>query len=137
MYPHWVSSYFILTTYAGSEMNPILEKTAEGRKTSGRNTKDSCAKRALPIALPEILEEPSVHPAQPNALYGAELCGTRSVTLHHILCHTLGGSLNLRTVKPILSFYLHAFIQCTEDRRAFDATDRKPYRTAAEMLSEA
>ena len=55
--------------------------------------------RALSTALPEIKSNPSSASARSLALYGAYLCGTclgtASMSLHHKLCHTLGGSFNL------------------------------------------
>jgi alcohol dehydrogenase class IV len=54
---------------------------------------------ALARSLPEILEMPSDVPARETALYGAWLCGTClgsvGMSLHHKLCHTLGGSFNM------------------------------------------
>ena len=55
--------------------------------------------RALAAALPAIVEDPGDLDARANALYGAWLCGvclaTVGMSLHHKLCHTLGGSFNL------------------------------------------
>ena len=55
--------------------------------------------RALASALPEIVENPSSQSARSKALYGAWLCGTClgsvGMSIHHKLCHTLGGSFNL------------------------------------------
>lgn len=54
---------------------------------------------ALARALPKIVENPSDIEARADALYGAWLCGTVlgnvEMSLHHKLCHTLGGSYNL------------------------------------------
>ena len=51
--------------------------------------------RALKDALPSIVEEPRNLEARSNALYGSWLCGTVlgavGMSLHHKLCHTLGG----------------------------------------------
>ncbi|KAH6898022.1 hypothetical protein B0T10DRAFT_471711 [Thelonectria olida] len=137
----------IPTTYAGSEVTPILGETAEGLKktrsdpmilpgvviydvnltltlpvgmssTSGVNAIahavealyaqngnpiiDILAKegiKSLASALPQIVEDASSEPARSAALYGAWLCGTClgnvGMSLHHKLCHTLGGSFNL------------------------------------------
>ncbi|KAL4940340.1 hypothetical protein BDV06DRAFT_213551 [Aspergillus oleicola] len=137
----------IPTTYAGSEMTPILGETAEGLKktrsdpkilpgtviydveltmslpvnmsaTSGvnaiahavealyaRNTNPVInlmaleGTRALATSLPEIATNPSSESARSLALYGAWLCGTClgsvGMSIHHKLCHTLGGSFNL------------------------------------------
>lgn len=55
--------------------------------------------RALVDALPKIAEEPSNASARANALYGAWLCGAAlgatTMSLHHKLCHIIGGTFNL------------------------------------------
>ncbi|MFF5288429.1 maleylacetate reductase [Paractinoplanes globisporus] len=55
--------------------------------------------RALTGALPAIVERPDSLDARGEALYGAWLCGAvlgaTTMGLHHKLCHTLGGTLNL------------------------------------------
>jgi maleylacetate reductase len=55
--------------------------------------------KALVGALPVIVKDPSHRGARAQALYGAWLCGvclaTVGMSLHHKLCHTLGGSFNL------------------------------------------
>src|SRR5271170_5481291 len=52
--------------------------------------------RALCDALPAIVRHGDDREARASALYGAWLCGTAlggaSMTLHHKLCHTLGGA---------------------------------------------
>lgn len=135
------------TTYAGSEMTPILGETRDGKKTtmsdpkirpgtvvydidltmtlpaglsatSGVNAIAHAVEalyafnsnpltnlvaregaRALAEALPGIVKNPSSRQARSKALYGAWLCGTClgsvGMSLHHKLCHTLGGSCNL------------------------------------------
>ncbi|KAI5465263.1 hypothetical protein BGZ63DRAFT_373154 [Mariannaea sp. PMI_226] len=137
----------IPTTYAGSEVTPILGETSGGVKstrsdpkvlprvviydvnltmtlpistssTSGINAIahavealyaqksnpiiDMLAKegvKSLAIALPQMVEDPTSLRARSDALYGAWLCGTClggvGMSLHHKLCHTLGGSFNL------------------------------------------
>jgi maleylacetate reductase len=54
---------------------------------------------ALAQALPAIVADSQDIQARSRALYGAWLCGTVlgsvGMALHHKLCHTLGGSLNL------------------------------------------
>jgi alcohol dehydrogenase class IV len=54
---------------------------------------------ALSSSLPTIFSDPSSLPARQKALYGAWLCGTClgavGMSLHHKLCHTLGGSFNM------------------------------------------
>jgi maleylacetate reductase len=135
------------TTYAGSEMTPILGETSEGGKitrtdprilpevviydvaltmglpvglsgTSGINAiahavEALYAKDRNPIvsmmalegiaalhsALPRIADDPGSKDARRAALYGAWLCGTClgavGMSLHHKLCHVLGGSFGL------------------------------------------
>jgi maleylacetate reductase len=55
--------------------------------------------RALAGALPRIVVDPADIAARSDALYGAWLCGavlgSVGMSLHHKLCHTLGGSYNL------------------------------------------
>lgn len=54
--------------------------------------------RALAASLPRIVESPGDLGARTEALYGACLCGAALgvgiTSLHHRLCHTLGGSFN-------------------------------------------
>jgi maleylacetate reductase len=137
----------IPTTYAGSEVTPILGETQDGVKTTRRelrllpNTviydveltlslppelsitsgfnaiahaaealyaKEASpvialmaqdAVRALSGALPMIRIDPHNRTARSEALYGAWLCGiclgTVGMSLHHKLCHTLGGLFDL------------------------------------------
>lgn len=135
------------TTYAGSEMTPILGETANGIKTT-RHSQDlvpdtviydvdltvslppkvSAASglnaiahavealyapdanpltslmaeegiAALARALPLIMAAPDGVVARRDALYGAWLCGAClgavGMSLHHKLCHVLGGMFNL------------------------------------------
>jgi maleylacetate reductase len=70
-----------------ADANPIIDLMAEeGIAAFGR-------------ALPRIHAEPRNEGARSDALYGAWLCGTVlgavGMSLHHKLCHTLGGSFNL------------------------------------------
>lgn len=55
--------------------------------------------RALARGLPDIVADPGDVAARSDALYGAWLCGavlgSVGMSLHHKLCHTLGGSCNL------------------------------------------
>jgi alcohol dehydrogenase class IV len=55
--------------------------------------------RALARSLPVVVKEPANLDARADALYGAWLAGTAlgatSMSIHHKLCHTLGGSFNL------------------------------------------
>jgi alcohol dehydrogenase class IV len=137
----------IPTTYAGSEVTPVVGETVDGRKTtrsdpkilpslviydidltmtlpvglsitSGINAIAHAAEalyaqngnpitnlfaqegiKALARALPELLRDGSSASARSDAQYGAWLCGTClgsvGMSLHHKLCHTLGGSFNL------------------------------------------
>ena len=135
------------TTYAGSEMTPILGETLDGKKstqrtlkvlpevvlydpeltltlsrevsvTSGINAVAHAVEalyakdrnpivslmaaesiRTLVRSLPRILAEPLDLSARSGALYGAWLAGTClgavGMSLHHKLCHVLGGAFNL------------------------------------------
>nr|WP_229503624.1 maleylacetate reductase [Massilia putida] len=55
--------------------------------------------RALASGLPRMVRQPDDVAARSDCLYGAWMCGlvlgNVGVGLHHKLCHTLGGSLNL------------------------------------------
>ena len=55
--------------------------------------------RAMTAALPAIVADGSDSGARAQALYGAWLCGAclgaTTMSLHHKLCHALGGTLNL------------------------------------------
>ncbi len=55
--------------------------------------------RAFKTALPVVMAEPGNREARGKTLYGAWLCGTVlgqvGMSLHHKLCHTLGGSFDL------------------------------------------
>lgn len=55
--------------------------------------------KALASSLPTIIQSPSDTPAREQALYGAWLSGvclgSVGMSLHHKLCHTLGGSFNM------------------------------------------
>ncbi|WP_438391961.1 maleylacetate reductase [Caballeronia sp. DA-9] len=137
----------VATTYAGSEVTPILGQTENGIKTTVRDAKilpkvviyDPTLTIELPVAmsvtsglnamahavegvyardrnpvsslmavegvralrdaLRVIVKQPEDLPARTNALYGSWLCGcvlgTVGMSLHHKLCHTLGGSFDL------------------------------------------
>ncbi|CAK7208015.1 hypothetical protein SEUCBS139899_010849 [Sporothrix eucalyptigena] len=137
----------IPTSYAGSEMTPILGETADGRKTtrsdprilprtvlydvdltgslpqtmratSGINALAHAvealyaqnvspvvgamaieAVKSLSESLPKLAVDGNDQKAQEDALYGAWLCGmclgNVSMSIHHKLCHVLGGSFNL------------------------------------------
>jgi len=135
------------TTYAGSEMTPILGETRDGVKMTRRNREilpdvviydidltlglparmsavsginamahavealyapdanpiismmAEAGLAALARALPRIMEEPGNRDARADALYGAWLggacLGAVGMSLHHKLCHVLGGSFDL------------------------------------------
>lgn len=137
----------IPTTYAGSEVTPILGQTENGAKTtlrdprvlpevviydpeltvglpvkmtvtSGLNAIAHAAEglyapdrnpitslmaaegmRALHEALPALVAAPTDLEARGRALYGAWLCGTVlgtvGMSLHHKICHVLGGTFDL------------------------------------------
>ncbi len=137
----------IATTYAGSEVTPVVGQTEAGLKTTLRDPRilpklvlyDPALTLALPVdasitsgvnaiahavealyapdanpvstmmalegiraivaALPAIKAQPLDMAARGGALYGAWLCGTVlgavGMSLHHKLCHTLGGSFAL------------------------------------------
>ncbi|QNB13009.1 maleylacetate reductase [Paraburkholderia tropica] len=137
----------VATTYAGSEVTPILGQTEDGIKTTVRDPKilpevviyDPTLTLGLPVAmsvtsglnaiahavegvyardrnpvtslmavegvralrdaLPAIVTRPDDLAARSRALYGSWLCGsvlgTVGMSLHHKLCHTLGGSFDL------------------------------------------
>ncbi|RUM22094.1 maleylacetate reductase [Rhizobium vallis] len=139
-----IQQIVVPTTYAGSEVTPILGQTENGAKTtlrspkvtpevviydpqltlglpvamsvtSGLNAIAHAAEglyapdrnpittmmsidgiRALRDALPILIGNPRDGAAREKALYGAWLCGTVlgqiSMSLHHKICHTLGGS---------------------------------------------
>lgn len=135
------------TTYAGSEMTPILGETKDGVKTTQRSAKvlpetviydvdlsmdlpvrlsgvsgmNAIAHsvealyardanpivgalalesiRALVKALPAVCADPHDRAARAGALYGAWLAGiclgAVGMSLHHKLCHTLGGCFDM------------------------------------------
>lgn len=135
------------TTYAGSEVTPILGQTENKQKTTVRHPRilpnvviyDPDLSLHLPVemsitsglnamahaiealyaqdrnpvstamaiqgvqalvqALPVLIKEPRQVQARSDALLGAWLCGTVlgtvGMSLHHKLCHTLGGSFHL------------------------------------------
>lgn len=68
--------------------------------------------RALASSLPEIVENPCSQSARSKALYGAWLCGTClgsvGMSIHHKLCHTLGGSFNLPHAETHTAVLPHA-----------------------------
>ena len=135
------------TTFAGSEMTPILGQTDHGLKTtltspkvlpetviydpdltvtmpafiSGPSAMNAIAHsvealyakdrnpiismmaadsiRALGLAVPQLMADPTNRGAHSEALYGAWLAGcclgAVGMAIHHKICHTLGGAFNL------------------------------------------
>jgi len=69
-------------------------------------------KTALARALPIIVAHPQDREARSDALYGAWLCGTClgavGMSLHHKLCHTLGGSFDLPHAETHTAVLPHA-----------------------------
>jgi maleylacetate reductase len=142
-----VPQVVVPTTYAGSEVTPILGETENGVKTtrrgpeilpetviydpdltdtlplsltvtSGLNAMAHAAEgvyardgspiyttmaveglRALRDALRVLTRDPADRDGREQALYGSWLCGTVlggvGMSVHHKLCHTLGGALDL------------------------------------------
>lgn len=173
----------VATTYAGSEMTPILGETAGARKTTQRTLKvlpeaviyDVDLTLDLPLgmsatsglnaiahaveglyardsnpvirllaedavgtfasALPRIIAAPRDPDARADALRSAWLCGmvlaTTSMSLHHKLCHTLGGAFNLPHAETHSVILPHALAYnapavpdaMTALRRAFNGED--------------
>ena len=68
--------------------------------------------RCLASSLPEIVADPSSRSARSKALYGAWLCssclGSANMSIHHKLCHTLGGSFNLPHAETHTAVLPHA-----------------------------
>jgi maleylacetate reductase len=142
-----VAQVVVPTTYAGSEVTPILGETQDGVKVTRRGPEilpetviyDPALTDSLPIsvsvssglnamahaleglyapdsspvyivlarqglvalhdALAALVAAPADQRARDTALYGAWLCGTVlggvGMSIHHKLCHTLGGALDL------------------------------------------
>ncbi|MET8829216.1 maleylacetate reductase [Streptomyces sp. NPDC004610] len=81
--------------------------------------------RRLVGALPEIVREPGDRRARADALYGAWLCGSclgvTTMSLHHKLCHVLGGALDLphaETHTVVLPYVLAFNEEAARDRLA-------------------
>lgn len=68
--------------------------------------------QSLAAALPEIIADPTSSSARYTALYGAWLCGTClgsvGMSLHHKLCHALGGSFDLPHAETHTAVLPHA-----------------------------
>jgi alcohol dehydrogenase class IV len=155
-----VNQIVIPTTYAGSEVTPVLGETRAGVKTTQRSlailpeviiydveltlslpVSISAASglnaiahavealyaqdanpltsslavqgiQALATALPKININSIDRDARAQALYGAWLCGLClnqvGMALHHKLCHTLGGALNLPHAQTHAALLPHA-----------------------------
>jgi len=105
------------------DTNPIINLMAE---------ESICT---LARALPHIMHDPENRNARADALYGAWLAGaclgSVSMALHHKLCHTLGGTLNLphaqthAVMLPHTAHYNHraAAQALTRVARALGGTD--------------
>jgi alcohol dehydrogenase class IV len=82
------------------ERNPVVSMMAE----------EGIA--ALARALPRIRLDPSDQAARADALYGAWLCGTClgtvGMSLHHKICHTLGGRFDLPHAETHTAVLAHA-----------------------------
>ena len=91
----------IPTTYAGSEATPVLGQTENGRKSTLRSAKvqpeaivyDAELVRDLPL-YPSVTSGLNAMAHSVEALCGSMLDQV-GMALHHKLCHTLGGALNL------------------------------------------
>lgn len=180
-YRNGATQIVVATTYAGSEVTPILGQTENGIKTtvrdasvlpevviydpqltlslpvalsvtSGLNAMAHAIEglyakdrnpvtslmaiegiRALRDALPQIVASPNDIAARSGALYGSWLCGTVlgavGMSLHHKLCHTLGGSFNLPHAETHAILIPHT--AAYNDKAAGDAL-----RPAAALFSE-
>lgn len=89
--------------------------------------------RAFVDALPVLRGDPKDVAARSNALYGAWLCGTVlgavGMSLHHKLCHVLGGSFDLPHAETHAIILPHAI-------RYNEAVARAELRPIAEMLGQ-
>jgi alcohol dehydrogenase class IV len=155
------------TTYAGSEMTPILGETRDGQKhtvksasvlpetviydvnltlslpvrysgLSGMNAIAHAVEavyaqdrnpimsmfavegiRSLAQALPTIAKDPNASPSRADALYGAMLCGmclgSVGMSLHHKLCHVLGGTFELPHAETHTAILPHAVAYNMQD----------------------
>ncbi|EKV07922.1 Maleylacetate reductase, putative [Penicillium digitatum PHI26] len=97
---HKSNAFWIVEALYARNTNPIINMMAlEGIQ-------------ALASSLPEIIENPSSQSARSKALYGAWLCGTClgsvGMSIHHKLCHTLGGSFNLPHAETHTAVLPHA-----------------------------
>lgn len=170
------------TTYAGSEMTPIIGETKEGQKStqkssrvlpevviydvdltldlppalsgvSGMNAIAHAVETlyaqdanpllrlialeavgALASALPRIVDMPKDESARSKALYGAWLCGvclgSAGMSLHHKLCHVIGGAFALPHADTHAAILPHAVAYN-------DSPNAVPLRKLAELLGGA
>lgn len=109
------------------DANPITDLMAvEGIAAIGR---------ALPLLTLDA-EDPRVRRARADALYGAWLCGSVlgsvGMSLHHKLCHTLGGSFNLPHAETHTIVLPHALAyNATTASRAMERVARALNGTSA------
>lgn len=87
---------------ATSGMNAIAHSVEALYARDGNPVTSAMAEQgiaALARALPRIMRDPTDREARSDALFGAWACGvclgTVGMSLHHKLCHTLGGSFDL------------------------------------------
>ena len=87
---------------ATSGMNAIAHSVEALYARDGNPVTSAMAEQgiaALARALPRIVKDPGDREARSDALFGAWACGvclgTVGMSLHHKLCHTLGGSFDL------------------------------------------
>lgn len=110
-----------------SDANPITDMmAAEGIAAIGR---------ALPLLTLDA-EDAHVRRARADALYGAWLCGSVlgavAMSLHHKLCHTLGGSFNLPHAETHTIILPHALAyNATAASRAMERIARAVNGTSA------
>jgi alcohol dehydrogenase class IV len=82
------------------DANPIISMVAED------------GARAMARALPRIVADPADREARSDALYGAWACGVTlgavGMSLHHKLCHTLGGTFGLPHAETHTALLPHA-----------------------------
>ena len=108
-----------------SDTNPIIDLLAEqGIAALGR---------AIPALTASTHGTESMRTARSEALYGAWLCGTVlgsvSISLHHKLCHTLGGSFDLPHAQTHTIVLPHALAYNAERRPMRCARSRGPSAT--------
>jgi maleylacetate reductase len=109
------------------DTNPIVELMAE-----------ECI-RTLGSALPRIVADPANLEARAGALYGAWLggsvLGAVAMSLHHKLCHTLGGRFNLPHAQT--HAIVLAYVAAYNERAAVPALARVARALAAPNAAQA